>query len=117
MDSSQACIDERLCRTWQTRNPMNPPSNGATVHSEVSLLTANDLYLFNEGSHYRIYDKLGAHAMEVGGEAGTCFGLWAPNAQSVSVIGSFNGWDPRSHKLLPRGSSGIWEGFIPGVHK
>jgi len=55
--------------------------------------------------------------MSPGGEAGTCFGVWAPNAKEVSVMGSFNGWNPHSHLLQPRGSSGIWEGFIPGVGK
>ena len=85
--------------------------------SDVSLLSDHDFYLFNEGSHYRIYEKLGAHAMTVDGQEGTCFGVWAPNAREVSVIGDFNGWDGRAHKLTPRGSSGIWEGFLPGLDK
>ena len=77
-----------------------------------------DFYLFNEGSHYRIYEKLGAHPMTVDGEAGTCFGVWAPNAREVSVIGDFNGWNGRSSQALqPRGDSGIWEGFLPGIGK
>ena len=80
-------------------------------------MSAEDMYLFNEGSHYRIYEKLGAHAMEVDGTQGTLFGIWAPNGRHVSVVGDFNGWDPRAHPLEPRGSSGIWEGFIPGVGK
>jgi len=83
----------------------------------ASLLTDQDLYLFNEGNHYRIYDKLGAHVTSAGGEQGTCFSVWAPNAREVSVIGGFNDWDPHLHKLHARGSSGIWEGFIPGVAK
>ena len=89
----------------------------ATVRYDVSLLTENDLYLFNEGSHYRLHEKLGAHLMDAGGELGTCFSVWAPNAREVSVIGSFNQWHPKTHKLGSRGSSGIWEGFIPGVGK
>ena len=88
-----------------------------TTRPDLSLLTADDIYLFNEGSHYRIYDKLGAHLTTVGGERGTTFGVWAPNAHKVSVIGDFNGWDTTSHKLYPRGDSGIWEGFIPGLGK
>ncbi len=88
-----------------------------TTRPDLSLLTADDIYLFNEGSHYRIYDKLGAHLTTVGGERGTTFGVWAPNAHKVSVIGDFNGWDTASHKLYPRGDSGIWEGFIPGLAK
>jgi 1,4-alpha-glucan branching enzyme len=87
------------------------------VHFDVSLLTPEDFYLFNEGSHYRIYDKMGAHLIESNGVAGAIFALWAPNARRVTVIGSFNNWNPTSHQLQPRGSSGIWEGFIPGVAK
>lgn len=87
----------------------------ARPRHDFSLLTDQDLYLFNEGSHYRIYDKLGAHLVNVNGERGTCFSVWAPAAREVSVMGGFNGWSPRSHPLHARGSSGIWEGFIPGV--
>ena len=87
------------------------------VRYDVSLLTAEDLYLFNEGSHYRLHEKMGAHVMELDGVTGTAFSVWAPNARNVYMIGSFNGWDHSSHPLHPRGSSGIWEGFIPGVGK
>ncbi len=98
---------------------MTPKTTPAPAHIryDVSLLTAEDLYLFNEGSHYRIYEKMGAHLMEVKGTQGTLFGIWAPNARQVSVAGSFNGWNHESHQLQARGSSGIWEGFIPGVGK
>src|SRR5258708_30520024 len=85
--------------------------------SAVSLLTDQDLHLFNEGTHYRIYNKLGAHLTTVAGQSGTYFAVWAPNASEVSVVGSFNSWDPKSHPLQARGSSGIWEGFIPGAGK
>ncbi|MBZ5707297.1 MAG: 1,4-alpha-glucan branching protein GlgB [Acidobacteriia bacterium] len=89
----------------------------ATVRHDISPLTEQDLYLFNEGNHYRIYDKMGAHLATAGEEPGTCFSVWAPSAREVSVMGSFNGWNPHSHPLRPRGSSGIWEGFVPGVGK
>jgi len=79
------------------------------------LLTDQDLYLFNEGSNYRIYDKMGAHSATHDGQSGVVFSVWAPNARSVSVVGSFNGWDPKTHRLSPRSSSGIWEGFVPGA--
>jgi 1,4-alpha-glucan branching enzyme len=95
--------------------PTQTPTS--TSRHDLSLLTDNDLYLFNEGSHYRIYDKMGAHIMTAGGETGTCFGVWAPNARSVSVIGSFNQWHPKTHPLHSRGNSGIWEGFVPGANK
>ena len=82
----------------------------------VSLAGETDIYLFREGSHTRIYDFLGSHAMEHEGTEGVLFAVWAPNAQEVSVIGDFNGWNRESHKLAPReDSSGIWEGFVPGV--
>ena len=82
---------------------------------DVSLLTDQDLYLFNEGRHYRLYEKLGSHFMTVDGEEGTYFAVWAPNAKDVFVTGNFNGWNPGSHPLQTKGVSGIWEGFIPGV--
>ncbi len=80
-----------------------------------SLLTANDLHLFNAGEHFRLYDKLGAHAGVVEGVAGTHFAVWAPNASAVSVLADFNGWQAGSNPLRPRDTSGIWEGFVPGV--
>jgi 1,4-alpha-glucan branching enzyme len=81
----------------------------------ASFLTDYDLYLLGEGNHYRIYEKLGAHVGERDGAAGTHFAVWAPNAKQVSVIGDFNEWRPNQHRLQSRGSSGIWEGYIPDV--
>ncbi|HEV8241665.1 MAG TPA: 1,4-alpha-glucan branching protein GlgB [Thermoanaerobaculia bacterium] len=81
----------------------------------LSRLTADDLHLFNEGTHYRLYEKLGAHPMVRDGVAGTYFAVWAPNAQRVAVIGEFSRWLPDAHPLEPRGGSGIWEGFVPGI--
>ena len=83
----------------------------------VSLLTGDDLFLFNQGSHFRLYEKLGAHSISADGREGTYFAVWAPDAERVSVVGDFNGWDPSVHLLGSRGESGIWEGFIPGVKK
>jgi len=80
-----------------------------------SALTEEDLYLFNEGSHFRLYEKLGAHPSSDGNRDGTRFSVWAPDAEAVYVIGDFNGWNRRAHPLAPRESSGIWEGFVPGV--
>src|SRR5215470_14012343 len=80
-----------------------------------SLLTDFDLYLFNEGTHVRVYEKLGAHVTTVDGSPGVIFAVWAPNADAVSVIGDFNHWDPRATRLRARGSSGIWEGFVRGI--
>jgi 1,4-alpha-glucan branching enzyme len=91
--------------------------SAAQVHYDISLITQDDLYLFNEGSHFRLYDKLGAHPLTASGEYGTYYAVWAPNAEQVSVIGDFNQWDRTRHPLRSRADSGIWEGFLPGVEK
>ncbi|MDD5451287.1 MAG: 1,4-alpha-glucan branching protein GlgB [Desulfovibrionales bacterium] len=86
------------------------------VRYDVSLITEHDTYLFKEGNHFRLYDKLGSHATTVGDMRGIYFAVWAPNAHKVSVVGDFNGWVPEAHPLRSRDdSSGIWEGFIPGI--
>jgi 1,4-alpha-glucan branching enzyme len=82
----------------------------ATAHT---LLTETDIHLFNEGTHNRLWQKLGAHIVP----GGVIFGVWAPNAARVSVIGEFNHWNYDAHPLQAHGGSGIWEGFIPGVGK
>ena len=83
---------------------------------DVSLLTDNDIYLFKQGSHFRLHHKLGAHLLTVDGAEGTYFAVWAPNAERVAVMGDFNQWDNHSHPLKVReDGSGIWEGFVPGV--
>ena len=87
------------------------------VFYDTSSLTEDDIYLFNEGSHFRLHEKLGAHPMTRDGVEGTCFAVWAPDAEGMFVIGDFNDWNRGSHPLRPRGVSGIWEGFIPGVLK
>ncbi|MCI0435262.1 MAG: 1,4-alpha-glucan branching protein GlgB, partial [Gemmatimonadetes bacterium] len=74
-----------------------------------------DVYLFREGTHARLHDRLGAHTAVVDGRTGTAFAVWAPSARSVSVIGSFDGWDPDAHPLRPLGDTGIWHGFVAGV--
>jgi 1,4-alpha-glucan branching enzyme len=86
-----------------------------TVRYDFSLLSDDDLFLFNEGSHFRLYYKLGAHPVTVDGTTGTYFAVWAPDAEKVFVIGDFNNWDKASHPMVPRGQSGIWDVFIPGV--
>ncbi|MFI5314620.1 MAG: 1,4-alpha-glucan branching protein GlgB [Myxococcota bacterium] len=83
--------------------------------SGFTLLDAQDLYLFNEGSHLRLWEKLGAHPLRVDGVDGVHFAVWAPNAERVSAIGDWNGWDGAAHPLRIQASSGIWSGFVPGV--
>ncbi len=82
-----------------------------------SLLSPEDLYLFNEGSHLHLHDKLGAHPVVHNGTPGTYFAVWAPDATDVSVVGDFNHWTAGKISLTPCGSSGIWEGFVPRVGK
>jgi 1,4-alpha-glucan branching enzyme len=83
-----------------------------------SLFTDFDIDLFKAGKHFRLYEKLGAHPIEVDGVSGVYFAVWAPSARSVSVVGDFNYWIQGEHQLNVRwDSSGIWEGFIPGVQK
>ncbi|BDG01305.1 1,4-alpha-glucan branching protein GlgB [Anaeromyxobacter oryzae] len=74
-----------------------------------------DLHLWNEGTNHRAYRSLGAHLTTVEGVAGTSFAVWAPNAERVTVMGDFNGWSKDAHVLRPLGSSGVWQGFVPGV--
>src|SRR6266568_4716912 len=90
---------------WRTRDP----------YSFLPTLGESDLYLFGQGDERRIYDKLGAQLRRIDGVAGASFGVWAPNAQRVSVVGDFNAWDGRLHQMRSLGSSGIWEIFVPGV--
>jgi 1,4-alpha-glucan branching enzyme len=79
------------------------------------VITDYDLYLFGEGNHTRIYDRLGAHVMKLGDSDGVHFGIWAPNATRVSVVGDFNAWDGRTHVMRRLGASGVWEIFVPAA--
>ena len=87
----------------------------ADPYSFGPVLGPMDDYYIGEGSHLRLFDKLGAHAMEFEGVAGTHFAVWAPNASRVSVVGPFNDWDGRRHPMRRRLNIGIWEVFIPHV--
>ena len=92
-------------------------SIGRVVHG-VSPITDHDIYLFKQGNHFRLYERLGARSMTVEGAAGTFFAVWAPNAASVSITGDFNEWNTTSHSLKVReDESGIWEGFVAGIGK
>jgi 1,4-alpha-glucan branching enzyme len=87
------------------------------VHYDFSLLTEDDLYMFNEGSHLELYEKMGSHLVNHQGVSGTYFAVWAPDAEKVTVMGEFNDWEKDSHYLSPKGRSGIWEGFVPAIEK
>src|SRR5439155_14062473 len=84
-------------------------------YSFLPTIGESDLYLFGKGDEHRIYDKLGAQLRTIDGAAGASFAVWAPNAQRVSLVGDFNGWDGRVHQMRSLGSSGVWEIFVPGV--
>src|SRR5262250_3229448 len=99
----------------ELKTKQSDQASEATVRYDTPLLGDQDLHLFNEGTHNRLYNKLGAHLLVTDGVAGTCFAVWAPNAREVSVIGDFNSWQKSRHPLRSRGRSGIWEGFIPGI--
>src|SRR5262245_59338947 len=94
-------------------------ASGAATAKSVArptpVITDDDIYLFNEGSHLRLYDILGCHPGEIDGIQGAHFAVWAPDADSVSVIGDFNSWNTTANPLKPRATSGIWHGFFPGV--
>ncbi len=99
-----------------TRTDTN--NNVTSFHDPYSFseqISNYDLHLYSEGKHLHIYRILGAHPKTIDGIAGILFATWAPNAARVSIIGDFNAWDGRRHSMRSRGSSGIWELFVPGL--
>jgi 1,4-alpha-glucan branching enzyme len=95
--------------------PLSGKKHPEPVFYDIKHLTDDDLYLFNEGSHFRLYERLGSRPMTINGVHGTYFAVWAPDADHVSVIGDFNGWNKAGHPLHPLEQSGIWQGFIRDV--
>ena len=81
----------------------------------LGIITDSDRYLFGEGTHYEIYEKLGAHPMTYKGKKGVYFAVWAPHAAAVSVVGDFNGWNVGADPMETLETSGIYERFIPGL--
>ncbi len=107
-------MEDQICSHSLNDSHQRGNSLPMPIRHNVSLLTENDVCLFKQGNHFRLYEKLGSRVLQKDGEEGVYFAVWAPNAQSVSVVGDFNGWNDTSHKLAPRwDSSGVWEGFIP----
>jgi 1,4-alpha-glucan branching enzyme len=97
-------------------NAYSRPQGRCSTLQLMAELTPHDIYLFKEGALFRAYEKLGAHAQIVDGREGTHFAVWAPNAETVSVVGDFNDWQRGRHALTPRWDrSGVWELFVPGV--
>ena len=99
-----------VCESGQTRTLHRPSVNEPTARR----LTAHDVYFFREGTHRRLYERMGCQLSPQGAQ----FAVWAPNAERVAVIGDFNGWDAAAHPLAPRWEgSGVWEGEVPGVQR
>jgi 1,4-alpha-glucan branching enzyme len=84
------------------------------VKNDVTLFSAQDFAAFDQGRHYRLWEKLGCHVTEADGQRGAVFGVWAPGSRAVHVVGDFNEWDGRGAPLTKR-SSGVWEGFVAGA--
>jgi len=99
----------------KTKGFDNKASEFFDPYSFLPVLSDFDLHLMGEGSHYKKYEKLGAHVLDINGVRGVHFAVWAPNAKRASVAGDFNNWDGRRHQMRVLGSSGIWEIFIPGL--
>jgi 1,4-alpha-glucan branching enzyme len=96
---------ERTGQVWEFHDP----------YGFAPAISADDLYLFNEGTMHQAYRLLGSHAQTREGVRGIRFACWAPNAERVSVVGEFNGWDGRAHPMSVHGDSGVWEVFVPGL--
>src|ERR1039458_8519638 len=107
--NEQAIFPYRLRTDYAGQHEFEDPYRFPPVLSDF------DLHLLGEGTHYKTYEKLGAHVTEIAGVRGVSFAVWAPNAKRVSVVGNFNQWDGREHPLRVRGSSGVWEIFMPGM--
>jgi 1,4-alpha-glucan branching enzyme len=128
-----AGLYEAICSASEgVKNTLNPPplapnyqlrvmyksGETHTMHDPYAfapMLTDYDLHLLGEGTHWRSYQRLGAHLRNVDGVVGVNFAVWAPNAESVAVVGNFNMWDRRSHAMRKHIPSGVWELFIPGI--
>ena len=96
-----------MTRTKKTTAPAKTKEIG------LGFITELDRYLFGQGTHYKIFEKLGAHPKTYKGKAGMYFAVWAPHAKAVGVVGDFNGWDPDAAPMSPLADSGIYEAFIP----
>ena len=113
--SSQTTAPEPGSYKIQGRTHEGVPFELYDAYSFPYQLSDFDLHLMAEGRHYDTYEKLGAHTKNVNGISGVNFAVWAPSARRVSLVADFNSWDGRTHSMRPRGSSGVWELFVPGI--
>ena len=116
--SSKSKISRKSAKA-QSKTPANQPRKQTPKSTNQFSPTLGDidLHLFGEGKHERIYEKLGAHVMTHEGKRGVAFAVWAPNANRVSVVGNFNGWDGTKHRMRNLGDSGVWELLVPGLRE
>lgn len=112
-EGEPARVPERYQIAWQDKE--GNQGSAYDPYCFPAQLEDFDLHLFGEGRHWHAYRFLGSHVKEVEGVAGVQFAVWAPNAERVSVVGDFNGWDGRAHPMRVRGGTGVWELFIPGI--
>jgi len=108
--ATEGWVPYRLKVTWESGDTAELDD----AYRFPPVLGETDLYLFGEGNHRRVYEKLGSHVVEVEGVSGVSFAVWAPNASRVSVVGGFNIWDGRRHPMR-KVSGGVWEIFVPGI--
>lgn len=88
---------------------------GSKKEIGTGFITEVDRYLFNNGRHYEIFEKMGAHPKKYKGKSGMYFAVWAPHAEQIGVVGDFNSWNPEANPMQPLADSGIWEAFVPGI--
>ena len=112
-------VVEDRAETFPYRLRVSYPDGNVFTHRDpysfLPTLGNFDEHLFNEGRHWNLYDKLGAHVQDYGTVRGVSFAVWAPNAGGVSVVGDFNSWDGRLHQMRRLGASGVWEIFVPDI--
>jgi len=114
--SSNTTSKTKVIKSKMTSSPEGENEIKSNINEHFSLFSDMDIYLFKQGKHFKLYEKLGAHLVENNGVQGTYFAVWAPNGAAVSVIGDFNAWNPENGKMDPRlDGSGIWEIFIPNI--
>lgn len=114
MADSEPILPAPLPEQPMTKNQASTRRSSKTIRAGCRL-GDDDAYLFREGTHYRLWEVLGAHPGIVDGKPGVSFSVWAPAAKTASVVGDFNDWDPDAHPLKPCGDSGVWCGFVPDV--
>jgi 1,4-alpha-glucan branching enzyme len=114
--NSNTTSKTKVIKSKMTSSPEGENEIKSNINEHFSLFSDMDIYLFKQGKHFKLYEKLGAHLVENNGVQGTYFAVWAPNGAAVSVIGDFNAWNPENGKMDPRlDGSGIWEIFIPNI--